>query len=402
MSQTGVFPPPRPNEACRHSHGPSLRILEDAGNRLIIEACVIHAGRTQNHTIYPEEELAKAFKTFVTPYRKPVLRHHEMWTDAVGRTLEARFVGSCIHNRPAIVVTAEIVDPDAVKKVRDGRYQQISIGSHADEVYCSICGNNFIKDESIWEHEHWRGQEYDGQIAGWVLRGITFDEWSFVNQPADVNAGVIRVDAGQPTVAVPAPIAVTQAKGQAPAAHDKGGNAKGMDPDKLQGQLAEAQQTIARLTEQNEALTKEVETLRESVRTLESQLKEANEKAEGLSKSVAELQQANEALTGDIRQLLAERLTDYKIALGQLGMNEREEAVKGFAGRSLESLRDSVNDLLIEWKKLAKELPQVAKPGLAAKEQSGVVIVDEAKADDSNAKSTNPFVLLLGGLRSRK
>lgn len=171
---------------------PSIKILEDAGNKLIVEAEVIHAGRTRNNTIYPEEELAAAAETFTSPYLKPVLRHHMMWKDAIGRTIAARFTPSGIHNVPAIVVTAEITDPDAIEKVRDGRYHMISIGADAQEVYCSICGKNLVQ-EGWWDHEHLRGEEYDGKVAGWILRKITFEEWSYVNQPSDVLAGNIRV-----------------------------------------------------------------------------------------------------------------------------------------------------------------------------------------------------------------
>lgn len=402
MSNPGVLPPSRRSHEHHHRHASSFKILEDRGDRVIIEACAIHAGRTLNNTIYPEEELAKAVDTFVTPYRKPGLRHHMMWKDAIGRTLEAKFVGACIHNRPAIVIIAEITDPDAIAKVRDGRYEQISVGSHAEDVYCSICGNNFVTEESIWDHKHWRGEIYDGEVAGWILRGLTFDEWSYVNQPADVNAGNTRVEDLR---SGPVGHSASQKESvqKAPDALQEGGNVKGMDREKLQGQLTEAEQTIAQLTEKNERLTKELEALQESVRSLEAQLEEANKRAEELTKSVSELQEANEALVGDLRQALAERLVDYKIGLGQLGMEEREEALEGFVGRSVESLRDSVSDMLAEWKRLAREMPKVDKPGLAAAEQVGVVFVNDSKTAQESAKpDANPFVSLFGGLRSRK
>lgn len=175
-----------------------MRILEDADNKVVVEAEVIHAGRTRNNTIYPEEELQKSASSFTSPYLKPVLRHHIMWEDAIGRTINARYTPSGIHGVPAIVVTAEITDPDAIAKVRDGRYHMISIGADAKEVYCSICGKELLQsDEGLWDHEHERGKEYDGQIAGWILRGITFEEWSYVNQPSDVLASNIRVDQRQ-------------------------------------------------------------------------------------------------------------------------------------------------------------------------------------------------------------
>src|SRR5690606_20888168 len=41
-------------------------------------------------------------------------------------------------------------------------------------------------------------EEYDGQVAGWVLRKLTFEEWSYVNQPSDVLAVNVMVDGKEP------------------------------------------------------------------------------------------------------------------------------------------------------------------------------------------------------------
>lgn len=492
----------------------SIRITEDYGDKVIVEAEVIHAGRTRNNTIYPEEELAAAAQTFVTPYLKPVLRHHIMWQDAIGRTLDARFVQSGIHGVPAIRVVAEITDPDAIEKVRDGRYHTISIGARAQEVYCSICGTNLIEEDDWREHKHQRGYEYDGQVAGWVLRKLSFEEWSYVNQPSDVLAANIRVDGRNVTTQgghgasshvvgenvneseksqEPAPetkkkeyripfsigsrreayiahqvlhewakdpsktsytpeeirkeherivrimlnrewthldegdrldrslpenlrrrskkASGTRSAASAAPLRGKGGNSEPMaTEEQLRLELKAVQDELESVNEANEKLEKQLAEANENLAKLQAenkdlmtQIEQMTEKIRSLEKSQEELHQTNEALVSDLVQALAERMADYRIALGKAGTKERDELVETYAKRSLDSLKDSISDMKQEWLESASQFIPVERPGLANVNEAKAYFPNLHKGEEHKESMDEPTALatLFGGLRRK-
>lgn len=157
-------------------------------------ACVIeaiHAGVTKNFNEYSEKELRKATKTWVRPYKKPVLTHHDIYRgEPIGRVLNAVFTRSESTNTHCIRLVVAITDKEAAQKVLDGRYVTVSVGGSAGKALCSICGKDWVVEGWC---EHRPGETYDGKLCVAQLKDIEFLEVSFVNAPADENAQVTGI-----------------------------------------------------------------------------------------------------------------------------------------------------------------------------------------------------------------
>lgn len=151
----------------------------------------IHVGTTRNSTTYPADELESGADTWLTPYPKPVLKNHDSWDgEPLGRVKKAEFVDSQLApGKQCLKLTLNITDPDAIEKVKDGRYKTLSIGATANKVICSTCGKDLVKEGYCG---HMKGRTYEGQLCTWIIRGIEFEEISFVNVPADVFSQVIN------------------------------------------------------------------------------------------------------------------------------------------------------------------------------------------------------------------
>lgn len=158
-------------------------------SKIKIEVEAIHPTITKNFTYYSLDELDKGLKSWLEPYPKPVLKNHDMMTEPLGRVRKAEIKDSVLTSGKALVLTLEITDPDTVKKVRDGRYLTLSIGAYAGSVRCSICGTELTQGMC----EHQRGKRYEDKLCYWEVRDLEFSEISFVNNPADQNAQVIKV-----------------------------------------------------------------------------------------------------------------------------------------------------------------------------------------------------------------
>ncbi len=186
--------------------------LKDEEKRQIIEASkqkddkktaiypkieAIHVGLTKNNLFYSEEklkgdvELQSGLYSFLIPYRKPMLTHHNRCAgEPIGRVKNAYFTKETKAKRSGIITVVEINDPAAIEKVLDGRYFTVSIGGETQSALCSICGQDMVKDGWC---EHEKGKEYDGQKCYWIVGDIWFSELSFVNVPADPNAIIVEL-----------------------------------------------------------------------------------------------------------------------------------------------------------------------------------------------------------------
>ena len=143
-----------------------------------------------NNTWYLEEDMANAVDTWTEPFQKPVLTHHEMKKDAIGRVTSAKYItikNPKGKNPPQgyIQLETEITDADAIVKIKDKRYNTVSISTDARTAVCSICKRDIAKD-GLCEHE--RGKKYDGKKCFWYLGGLKYKEVSYVNAPADEYA----------------------------------------------------------------------------------------------------------------------------------------------------------------------------------------------------------------------
>jgi hypothetical protein len=150
----------------------------------------IHSGMTGNFNYYSRSELQKAAETWLRPYNKPVLKHHNMESEPLGRVSGVNFRQSSLKRGAYCTeLKLDIVDPDAAQKIADGRYSTVSVGTIVTSAVCSICKNDWVKGVC----EHRKGQVYDGKLCYWHLQIGEHVEVSFVNHPADPYAQVASI-----------------------------------------------------------------------------------------------------------------------------------------------------------------------------------------------------------------
>jgi hypothetical protein len=177
------------------------RILEFAEQRgplrkgLVIEVAAIHEGMTANYNNYPAMELAAALPSWTSPYPKPILLHHDPYSEAIGRIVGAR-MDSEDDGTPYTRLQAAITGTEAIQKVLDQRYLTGSVGGKAGKAKCSVCEADWSK-ASMFDLpcKHQRGKTYNGKLATIEMGDISFKEYSFVNMPADQKSGVRAVHA---------------------------------------------------------------------------------------------------------------------------------------------------------------------------------------------------------------
>lgn len=180
---------------------PLPKKLEDFdSDQLEITLIASHTNRLINARKYLSSEFIKQLNTWTTPYQRPVLVHHNDYADQIGRVTEqyygnkeylSQVLGTEINFPPdqdgAIALKAYITDQAAINKIKNGVYTTVSIGFMQDELICSYCG------QPVGECMHTPGQKIDGEMVYSIPRGITFEEVSFVNKPADDHAGIVNI-----------------------------------------------------------------------------------------------------------------------------------------------------------------------------------------------------------------
>jgi hypothetical protein len=211
---------------------------------LLVRIAATHAGIvTANNTFYLPDKMRKSTPTWTAQYNKPVLTHHNREQDAIGRIVGAKYVDMA-SNMPMSVqnkicrdshlvndnlkrfvegtlspkaeiqfirdllvntgvlndknyqglgyseIIAAITDPDAIQKVKDGRYLTGSISGSTDQAMCSVCETDWIKDDRC---DHTPGEVYDGKKAFLIAGEFEYEEYSFVNAPADVHSRTLEM-----------------------------------------------------------------------------------------------------------------------------------------------------------------------------------------------------------------
>lgn len=388
------------------------------GKKLVLKPRIeaIHAGRTRNGNIYPSDKLKGDFKlksgvySFLYPYPKPMLKNHDHESEPTGRIRNAQFITDSRTNRDAILIMPEVTDPDTIEKVLDGRYMTVSIGATTDAAMCNICGTDILKDGWCG---HERGETYDGVECGWIVGNLYFDECSWVNVPADSEAMII--DSGEPVMmeayaqvgekyynlgegnvelkesaakilglytdeseggmdvnkpANPADIVLDEG------VVDTEPAAESTEPVEPEGTAEETPVEEGIQEEPKEAEAEDMDALiaekdaviAEHLSTIEAKDAKIAELEEALSTSESQAQALTEevaALKADKFKALAERVIDYKKALGKPIGESREEAVEEHLARSEESLMDSLADLMREFETRSIN-PVVTNPAIGA------------------------------------
>jgi hypothetical protein len=193
-------------------------IGRDKNPRLLVEIDATHSGTIINNRVYPGSHVKNGYKTFiskdkggVSEYDKPILKHHDLSDDPIGRIIDAKYsqlkFGQEFENdflapdpngsKGSGIVTVKgiISDPDSIKKITDSRYLSVSAGHSSPMLMCSVCA------DSILDCEHIPGRKYDeeGQLDEdggnfcWAITGpMTYHELSFVNLPASPAAKLVN------------------------------------------------------------------------------------------------------------------------------------------------------------------------------------------------------------------
>lgn len=155
-----------------------------------------HSGGNKNHVVYSSDSMEADSKTWLYPFKKPLIKNHDMDVEPIGRVVESQFGQSeFAQDRDTINVTFRVSDEDAMRKFADGRYKTMSIGASANHIACNVCGKDILKDNKFKFCGHWRGESYAGQIATWTTKDLEYREGSVVNSPADVFAQVKKIRA---------------------------------------------------------------------------------------------------------------------------------------------------------------------------------------------------------------
>lgn len=167
---------------------------------LVVELAAIHEGMTANFNYYSAEELEKALESWTTPYPKPIIRNHDVYTEPVGRVMDARMDKEA-DGSPFVRLQVAITDAEAVEKVGDERYLTGSVGGKAGKALCSVCETDWA-NASMFDLpcKHERGKVYKGKLAYFKMMDISFKEYSFVNVPADQRSSIRSIGSDSETV----------------------------------------------------------------------------------------------------------------------------------------------------------------------------------------------------------
>lgn len=220
---------------------------------LHVRIAATHSGIiTRNNGFYLPEKMSKGASTFVADYGKPILLHHNDREDAVGRVVQADYIdtsgalqdnfdlvkGIVVRDRNGnkkgvinealikdfcggrmphgmqvdtvvslfrdsvlldnagysglgyIQLVGNIVDPEAIQKLMDGRYLTGSVGATTDQAICSVCRQDWTDGGPC---EHRPGAIYDGAKCFIIAGSLDYDEYSFVNAPADRHSKVLQL-----------------------------------------------------------------------------------------------------------------------------------------------------------------------------------------------------------------
>lgn len=385
----------------------------------------IHEGRTRNFNRYTAEklkgnhELKSGVYSWTQPFPKPVIHNHDVNTEATGRVYSASFTEYTSAGRPGIIVTPKITQEKAIKDILEGRLLTVSIGATTNAAVCTVCGTDIINEGWCG---HMRGEQYDGNVCEWVAGDLFFDELSWVNVPADSDAMIttngltnntmstgegvtdtgggiivtgtvegVKIDTSTSTLTPDSGVVksvsesnekeeniVTQedknvvtepvVEEAAPVTEEKDEATQEATTEEtvVEETVEEATQEV---TEEETPATTVEETpvveepvVTEQEETQSAELIQVQEELAEAKNTIEELTSANEKLAKDLHESTVGFLVDLRVAVGK--ESSREEATVKFAARSIESLRDSISDILAEKPSIqtSRTVERVEKP----------------------------------------
>ena len=149
-----------------------------------------------NNVLYTVDGAKRGAKSWIKPYKKPQLLHHNKKMDPIGRVMDYSVENKALEDDEPdnyIKLGIRISDKESIAKVMNGLYYTGSVGSSASRIRCSVC-DQVLNVDGLCEHE--RGSMYDGEKVYWIVDEITYKENSFVNNPADSYARILTIDIG--------------------------------------------------------------------------------------------------------------------------------------------------------------------------------------------------------------
>lgn len=249
----GAFKPDKPG----HTHHTGMGTVSEGQTQttpsgLQVRIAATHSGIiTRNNGFYLPDKMRKGSSSFTDHFPKPVLVHHDEHSDPIGRVYAADYVdtsgsiqdqfnlkqGLPVHDKSGkqvgvitdvllkdfveakmpygmqvdtvrtllrdslldeadysglghIQIVAHISDHAAIQKLLDGRYLTGSVGATTDRAICAICRQDWTKEGKC---EHKPGGIYDGQKCFIITGNLLYDEYSFVNKPADRHSRVLEL-----------------------------------------------------------------------------------------------------------------------------------------------------------------------------------------------------------------
>lgn len=370
------------------------------------------------------------------PYPKPVIHNHDTDTEATGRVYSASFSEYTSAGRPGIIVTPKITQEKAIKDILEGRLLTVSIGASTNAAVCSICGTDIINEGFCG---HMRGEEYDGQVAEWVAGDLFFDELSWVNVPADsdamitsngLNAGMMstgeaksdydgpRIVTGtieakmikvsskpltseegvvtsvsestekeESIVAGDTIVTTTTESEEQPVVEEKDEATQQESTNQETAEEVDAktvEESTTEVEEDTTNLTNEVVETPESNNTEQesetADLQEVQEALVDAQATIEELTNANEQLAKELQESAVNFLVDLRMAIGK--ESDRDGAVAKYATRTIESIKDSISDILVEkptLKTTTRTVEHIEKPTGEVVTESKTLATDQVK-----------------------
>lgn len=406
----------------------------------------IHAGTTKNFNHYLADKLKGDFEkksgvySWTHPYNKPVIYNHDTSTDATGRVEKAAYTDYTSTGKPGIVIIPKITDSEAVKAIKDGRLLTVSIGATTDSITCSISGKNILKDGFSG---YQKGEYYDGVLCEWIIGDLWFDEVSWVNVPADENAQIVDIQTGllansseesidksatrslQEEFGLPkgAPIFIPELHEETDIKNKTAENveqeeAVGMDLAEkekedlvLDEEELEVSETEVEENPKDEATEEEETKIEDEAQEEPSPKDETEDEAESneenpdeeTEEAVAKTNESIvvEGLKAQIKALTKELKENYIqniVQLKNVSESNKESFVNRLEKRSLESLRDTLEDVREELGSVEENLPETKPKRPAPQKINSPIATKENKETEKKTLTEDEKVDYLSNL----
>ena len=300
---------------------------------LMLYIVASHSDVPINERLYTRYEFSTAVDTWIEPFQKPVLLHHEDHVDAVGRVVEQYYIqsedwqvkskqitGKTIkfpkNQSGAVLLKAYITDAEQIDKIKKGIYTTVSVGMKQEKLLCSYCGKD------IHECPHIPGEKIDNETVYYVPQKISFQEVSFVNKPADKYAGIVliedtTIDEAMKNIKKEVMVEDKVVNSDLIVDNESASNFKEVEDMDFKDELIQAQKQIKELQDKYDALQKHKDELKDKYDELEKLFKD-----QFVDKVVSLKMILEGSEDSELEKSLKEKYADYDIE--QLKMLEDE------------------------------------------------------------------------------